>query len=61
MPQDVSGKEAVALTALLDAFSKADYRVKLGSLLEAQQREYYNSENFKILMAALGGIVPASK
>ena len=60
VPPEISGKEAGTLTAALNAFSKADYRVKLGSLLEAQQRAYYNRENFKILRAALGGIVPAS-
>lgn len=30
-----------------------DYSVKLGSLLDADQRKYYNTENFKILKLAL--------
>jgi len=37
----------------IDAFKKIDYTVKLGSLLEENQRRYYVSENFKILKAEL--------
>lgn len=35
------------------SFSKKDYSVKLGSLLEDDQRGYYISENFKILKTAI--------
>ncbi len=38
---------------LIDALSRKDYIVKLGSLLEKEQREYYSVENFKILKGAL--------
>jgi len=38
---------------LIDALSQTDYVVKLGSLLEKEQREYYSVENFKILKRAL--------
>ena len=34
-------------------FKKNDYKVKLGSLLEKEQRKYYINENFKILIAAI--------
>ncbi|GAG61309.1 unnamed protein product [marine sediment metagenome] len=34
-------------------FKKNDYKVKLGSLLEKEQRKYYINENFKILKAAI--------
>lgn len=38
---------------LINAFPRRDYTVKLGSLLEKEQREYYSAENFKILKGAL--------
>ena len=38
---------------LIDALSRKDYIVKLGSLLEKEQRKYYSVENFKILKGAL--------
>jgi len=37
----------------MDAFTKKDYTVKLGSLLEEEQRRYYRVENFKILKSAM--------
>ena len=37
----------------VNALTKRDYSVKLGSLLDAEQRKYYSSENFKILKLAL--------
>ena len=39
----------------IDSFKKQDYSVKLGSLLENDQRKYYTSENFKILKMNLMG------
>ena len=38
---------------LINAFPRRDYTVKLGSLLEKEQRKYYSVENFKILKGAL--------
>lgn len=38
---------------LINAFPRRDYTVKLGSLLEKKQREYYSVENFKVLKGAL--------
>jgi predicted nucleotidyltransferase component of viral defense system len=35
---------------LINAFPRRDYTVKLGSLLEKEQRKYYSVENFKILI-----------
>lgn len=37
----------------IESFNKKDYTVKLGSLLEEEQRQYYASENFKILKSAI--------
>jgi predicted nucleotidyltransferase component of viral defense system len=44
------------LTSLLkgiEALTKKDYTVKLGSIVEAQERQYYSRENFKILKSAI--------
>lgn len=41
--------------AVIRSFTKNDYRVKLGSLLEADDRQYYMQENFKQLLAFLKG------
>jgi predicted nucleotidyltransferase component of viral defense system len=38
---------------LINAFPRRDYTVKLGSLLEKEQRKYYSVENFKVLKGAL--------
>ena len=40
---------------LINAFPRRDYTVKLGSLLEKEQRKYYSAENFKILKSMIGG------
>lgn len=39
--------------AVITSFTKKDYTSKLGSLLEEEERKYYSSENFKILLNAL--------
>ncbi|MEW6068649.1 MAG: hypothetical protein AB1610_10215 [Nitrospirota bacterium] len=39
----------------INSLTKNDYSVKLGSLLEEEQRRYYVSENFKILKSAING------
>lgn len=50
------GVDTVKLEQVLKgigSLDKKDYSVKLGSLLEASERKYYNSENFKILKQAI--------
>jgi predicted nucleotidyltransferase component of viral defense system len=37
----------------IDGLTKDDYKVKLGSLLESEQRKYYITENFKILKSVI--------
>jgi hypothetical protein len=37
----------------IDALSPKDYSVKLGSLLPAERRSYYQQKNFVILKAAI--------
>jgi len=37
----------------LDSFSRKDYSVKLGSLLELEKRQYYREHNSRILQAAV--------
>ena len=41
------------ISRAIDSLTKRDYTVKLGSLLEEEQRKYYISENFKILKLAI--------
>ncbi|MBI5407936.1 MAG: nucleotidyl transferase AbiEii/AbiGii toxin family protein [Nitrospirae bacterium] len=50
---DISSQTANKILRGIDALTRKDYTVKLGSLLEDEQRKYYISENFKILKAAL--------
>ncbi len=49
----VSPQIAKKLLRGIESFTRKDYTVKLGSLLEEEHRKYYVSENFKILKAAL--------
>lgn len=50
---DTSPQAMKKLLEQIDSFTKKDYTVKLGSLLEQEQRKYYVDENFKILKAAI--------
>ena len=43
----------IQILEVLDSLTKQDYTVKLGSILEAGQRQYYIQENFKILRMAI--------
>jgi len=53
--EPVGDKESMAaILARIEALSKRDYSVKLGSLLDASKREYYREHNFRILKAAIG-------
>jgi predicted nucleotidyltransferase component of viral defense system len=42
-----------AAARVVTSFPERDYRVKLGSLLEAQDRRYYRENNFKYLTAMI--------
>ena len=53
VPLEASDDTRREVLGLIDAFSRRDYTVKLGSLLEKEQRDYYSVENFKILKGAL--------
>ena len=48
------------LLKIIGAFGPRDYTVKLGSLLEAQERKYYAAQNFKILKSAIQERLQAS-
>ena len=39
----------------IESLTRKDYTIKLGSLLEEEQRSYYINENFKILKSAIIG------
>ncbi|MEA3486447.1 MAG: nucleotidyl transferase AbiEii/AbiGii toxin family protein [Thermodesulfobacteriota bacterium] len=49
VPLEASDDTLREVLRLINAFSRRDYTVRLGSLLEKEQREYYSVENFKIL------------
>ena len=53
VPLEASADTLREVLGLINAFSRRDYTVKLGSLLEKEQRKYYSAENFKILKGAL--------
>jgi hypothetical protein len=42
---------------LISQLKKKDYSIKLGTILDAEQRKYYISENFKILIMKLKDIL----
>ncbi|GAB4407346.1 MAG: hypothetical protein OHK0032_02660 [Thermodesulfovibrionales bacterium] len=48
-----SKDEIKKLNDAISSLKKKDYSVKLGSILEAEDRRYYSSENFKILVMKL--------
>ncbi len=49
----ISPRKANQLLTVIDAFTHHDYNVKLSSLLEADKRSYYRTNNFRILKAHL--------
>jgi len=53
IPLEASVDTLREVLRLINAFPRRDYTVKLGSLLEKEQRKYYSAENFKILKGAL--------
>ncbi len=52
---DIDARRQILMKILdgIDSLTKKDYTVKLGSLLEKEQRRYYAAENFKILKSAI--------
>jgi len=52
---DVSGKDKENILKVIESFNRNDYTVKLGSILDKEQRSYYTKENFKILKGMLAG------
>ncbi|MFH1230264.1 MAG: hypothetical protein V1709_02075, partial [Planctomycetota bacterium] len=49
----ISPETGAELLKGIEDLSRNDYAVKLGSLLESNQRKYYKTENFKIFKSAL--------
>lgn len=43
----------------IKTMTKKDYTVKLGQLLEAEERKYYNGANFKVLISAIDQVCTA--
>jgi len=50
---NVPPESLVDILKVIDSLKKKDYSVKLGALLEEEQRKYYINENFKILRMAI--------
>ncbi len=50
---DVSDADKKEIVRLLDTFTAKDYKVKLGSLLEAEDRNYYTKKGFAVLKNAM--------
>jgi len=53
VPLEASNDTRKEVLRRINAFSRKDYTVRLGSLLEKEQRRYYFAENFKILKETL--------
>ena len=51
---DISPEKADQVLTAIAALTRQDYNVKLCSLLEADQRPYYQQNNFRILKSHLG-------
>ncbi|MCS7163621.1 MAG: nucleotidyl transferase AbiEii/AbiGii toxin family protein [Thermodesulfovibrio sp.] len=50
-------EDLLGLLKGIEAFSKSDYSVKLGSILDLEWRRYYMKENFKILVRKIREIL----
>jgi predicted nucleotidyltransferase component of viral defense system len=53
VPLDASPEILRRILKEIDRLTKKDYTVKLSSILEPQERQYYTRENFKILKLAI--------
>lgn len=49
LTKELSGKQKTGLKEIISHFSKKDYTVKLGSLLEAGERKFYSANGFVTL------------
>jgi predicted nucleotidyltransferase component of viral defense system len=52
----ISRNKANRVVSAIESLTPRDYNVKLGSLLEADQRAYYREKNFAILKEAMADI-----
>ena len=56
VPLEASRQDLLKIKKGLDDLTSRDYSVKLGSLLEEKDRDYYNKSNFQILRSAISGL-----
>ena len=54
----LTNEEKTQLGAVLNSFTKRDYKVVLGSILEKDQRDYHIENGFPLLRSKLTEIVP---
>lgn len=57
IPLDAKKEQLQQLLEGIGNFSKRDYSVKLGSIIDAEWRKYYMKENFKILVMKISEIL----
>jgi hypothetical protein len=55
LPADI-GQEAGRLLEKIDDFKDRDFKIKLGSILEAEFREYYVKQRFSYLKERLSSV-----
>ena len=60
LPADI-GKKTGRLLKKLDGFKDRDFKVKLGSILEAEVREYYVTQRFSYLEEKLSSQLSNSR
>lgn len=53
----VEKEEIIKLLGNIKTLKKTDYTVKLGSILEPEERKYYGKENFKILIVRINDLL----
>lgn len=51
-----SAAEIQAMKSVLNGFKPMDYKVKLGSILTSEYRDYYNENGFSFLLGHLNGL-----
>ena len=56
LPADI-GKEANGISKKIDGFKDRDFKVKLGSIVEAEVREYYVTQRFSYLKEKLSSAI----
>jgi len=57
LPLTIEKEQAIEMTKIIRSFKENDYKVKLGSILEKKERDYYIRKNFEFLKMELKRII----